>query len=154
MADSEDDYHLSLGRFIDGFSKLETLLTLLLRSEAGLLSPVGAALIPSVRIDQAVTTIRRVREAKKLPANRGLEKAFGQLKAIAQVRNDLVHYKWIGLSKDHLEAKLGAMRTAAVQAPSLVAYLRGLERQATTLRYRPRIRALMGLRVSRGSTTG
>ena len=68
-----------------------------------------------------------------------------------ELRNDLVHYKWIGHSPVELERELAHMRTLAANARSLVTYLRGIERRVTTAKFRPRIRRLLGLRAGRAA---
>jgi hypothetical protein len=62
------------------------------------------------------------------------------------LRNDLIHYKWIGMAPDRLQTELAYMRTLATGASDLIAYLRKLERQATTLGFRKRIRRLLQLK--------
>jgi hypothetical protein len=37
-----------------------------------------------------------------------------------ELRNDLVHYKWIGLRRDQLEGRLAEMRTAVASAGALI----------------------------------
>jgi hypothetical protein len=65
------------------------------------------------------------------------------------LRNDMVHYKWIGLSPAALESELSHMRTLVAGARTLVTYLRKIERRVTTLWFRRQIRALLGLRSPR-----
>jgi len=125
---------------------------------------VNALLISSARLcgphSISVDDLSRAIVADEFP--RRLSKAWSRYRAPAldrimkrrilkfmELRNDLVHYKWIGLRKDQLESRLAEMRTAAGSAGSLIKYLRGLERQVTTLRFRPRIRTLMGLRTTK-----
>jgi hypothetical protein len=66
-----------------------------------------------------------------------------------RLRNELVHYKWIGVRSEQLAADLAHMRTLAATAPELVSCLRRAERQVTTVSFRPRIRRLLGLRAGR-----
>jgi len=73
----------------------------------------------------------------------------GRMLRLMELRNDFVHYKWIGLAPATLQAELTHMRTIVTNAPSLVTYLRGLEREITTVKFRPRIRKLLKLRTSR-----
>ena len=63
-----------------------------------------------------------------------------------ELRNDLVHYKWIGRAPKDMESHLGHMRTVVGNVGSIVQELRKIERQVTTAKFRPRIRALLGLR--------
>jgi hypothetical protein len=63
-----------------------------------------------------------------------------------KLRNELVHYKWIGVPPEQLAGDLAHMRTLAATAPELVALLRDAERQVTTVSFRPRIRRLLGFR--------
>ena len=62
-----------------------------------------------------------------------------------ELRNDLVHYKWIGVPPARLEMDLAHMRTLAASASELVRHLRRTERLVTTAKFRPRIRRLLGL---------
>lgn len=68
-----------------------------------------------------------------------------------ELRNDLVHYKWIGRRPGDLQNDLDHMRTLVQSAPSLVVSLRRIERQVTTAKFRPRIRELLGLSSTRRS---
>jgi hypothetical protein len=68
-----------------------------------------------------------------------------------ELRNELVHYKWIGVAPARLEADLSHMRTLASSAPELVGHLRRAERLVTTAKFRPRIRRLLGLESPRAT---
>lgn len=72
---------------------------------------------------------------------------------LMKLRNDMVHYKWIGEHPDKLQSSLSHMRTTVQQAPTLVRYLRTIERQVTTARFRPRVRKLLKLMGSSASNT-
>lgn len=80
---------------------------------------------------------------KAPPLDRLIKK---RLDKFMTLRNQLVHYKWIGVTPERLAEDLGHMRTIAATAPELVTHLRRAERQVTTISYRPRIRRLLGLR--------
>ena len=75
----------------------------------------------------------------------------GRLRRFMELRNELVHYKWIGQKPADLQNSLAHMRTLVQGAPSLVANLRRLERQVTTAKFRPRIQELLGLSSARRS---
>jgi len=68
-----------------------------------------------------------------------------------ELRNDLVHYKWIGLKPAELKAGFTELRTVVNNTTFIIRYLRRLEKQVTTLKLRPGIRALPGLRGSKAA---
>jgi hypothetical protein len=84
---------------------------------------------------------------KAPPLDRTMKK---RMLEFMELRNELIHYKWIGHPPARLETELVHMRTLVGNVRSLVTYLKGIERQITTLKYRPRIRALLELGSARG----
>jgi hypothetical protein len=91
-AKAHDKHYLSLGRFIDSFAKLESMMQYLLWKKAGVSEQIAQSIFSGVRLDTARDFVRRIREAKRLKDSPLLTSAFLQIGIINQTRNDLVHY--------------------------------------------------------------
>lgn len=94
MRPADPAFYQALGRFIDAFAMTETALFQLLSFYVGIDSKMASAILSGVRIDGSISYIRRIM-AMKDPGSeprQELELLFGQLKEIADARNDIVHY--------------------------------------------------------------
>lgn len=87
-------YWQSLGRFIHQFSSVEQTVQLALWHYAKVSDDIGRAAFSGVRIDGAVTLIRRIAQVddEASLALVILDPVFDQLIAINAIRNDIVHY--------------------------------------------------------------
>ena len=86
-------YYLALGYFMQTFAVVEATMQVILWKASGIPDmKTATALLSGVKIDSAMSLIRRVRETKKLAEHMGLEHAFQQLGVINSARNDIVHF--------------------------------------------------------------
>lgn len=102
--DTEEDYWLALGEFIDTFSHAEQMMHSFLKHRAKVSREVGNSIFAGTRIDAAISFIKRIHTAEtgeeKIPAD--LEEIFNQLAAINSARNDIVHFGAINIGEDYL----------------------------------------------------
>jgi hypothetical protein len=87
-------YWLALGRFVDAFSRVESLAMAVFWRLTGLDIPTARALFSGVRLDAAKDNIRRLLEVQQAPKmlRDEVSAVFAQLTAINAARNDLLHY--------------------------------------------------------------
>ena len=90
--DSDDRYHLALGRFIDAFATAEHNLKFALGSVANVPRDTAQAIFSGVRVKQAIDFINRIFESRKTPIPLDLRNALGHMSAILSARDDIVHY--------------------------------------------------------------
>jgi len=89
----------AIGNFIQTFSMCEGNLLLVAIEQAKLDPILGKAIFSPLRVDDGITRIRRLMEAKKKRSKsaRELENMLDQLAVINKLRNDLVHLGlWAG----------------------------------------------------------
>ena len=91
---SDRDYLLALGEFIDQFARTEAMLHYVLRHFAKTSQNIGNAVFSGVRVDAAVSFIRRIAEVEDPgeTARKQIDFLFTHLAEINNLRNDIVHY--------------------------------------------------------------
>ena len=87
-------YWAALGLFANQFSKVERALYLVFVRRVGIPLPIANALFPGLRVDAMSKNLRRLAFAtsRKRHAGPFVETALVHLKAIADLRNDILHY--------------------------------------------------------------
>lgn len=85
-------YCLALGHFVHVFAKLEMALQIVLWAESGLDPLRGRALFSGVKVDQAVSLIRRLHEAQGRQLSPFYNYVLPQVSAINAERNRILHY--------------------------------------------------------------
>lgn len=92
---TNDEYHLALGRFVDAFATAEHNLKFALRTTAGTTDEVAQVLFSSTRVDAAINQIKQIKqiyEAKNEVLTEEVDSALIQMKTISTVRNTVLHY--------------------------------------------------------------
>lgn len=90
-----DKYYLALGHFIDDFAATEAQVLDVLCYYAKADKQTAKALFSGVRVDQAADFIRRLGQARKInpgPLAEISQNLLPQVKAITDLRNDIIHY--------------------------------------------------------------
>ena len=89
-----DRFYAALGRFVAEFSDVEAYLQTVMWRAAGVKPPVAPAVFSGVRIDQAISFMNRIADAKRWPKRRRDEFSYlsQQLGIINKLRNDILHY--------------------------------------------------------------
>lgn len=89
----EEAYFTALGRFVDRFARAELYTRFALWHYAKTKPDIARAVFSGVHVDTAITHIRRVLDAQRIPesARHGIGDILAQLKMISGVRNDLLH---------------------------------------------------------------
>jgi hypothetical protein len=89
-----EKYLLALGRFTHAFSRIEMFTTLALWVVSGVGQQMGRALLSGIRVDQAISVLRRVMDTENItgPQRDDLEPALQHLGMINKMRNDILHY--------------------------------------------------------------
>ncbi len=92
--DEAKAYFLALGEFIDQFARTEMFLHVILRHYAKINWDVGAAILSGVRVDTAMSFIKRITEIHDPGEETRIEinDLFQQLAEVNKLRNDIVHY--------------------------------------------------------------
>jgi hypothetical protein len=89
-------FYRALGEFVHTFARVEMTLAFVLWKTAGLNVTIAQTLLSGVRVDEAISLMRRVLEAKRLAKDSDLYKEIDnvltQLKIITGVRNQLLHH--------------------------------------------------------------
>lgn len=88
----QERYWMALGRFLDDFAHVESMLQTLLWVKADTSEETARAVFSGVRIDGAKDFIRRIAESRGDQIDPVLTRAFGQLTVLTTLRNDVVHY--------------------------------------------------------------
>jgi hypothetical protein len=94
LTEADQPYWQSLGRFISVYSKLEANLQTALWHFSGTPPEIARSVFSGTRVDQALSSIRRIGEAQKW-SDAKMErwsKISQQVSIITKVRNDIVHY--------------------------------------------------------------
>jgi hypothetical protein len=91
---NEATYHLALGRFVDAFARLETLLRMVLFRYARTPGQIGPAVFSGARTAVIQGYLRRLAEVNAIGPEQWavLEPVVRQLTIIADKRNDILHY--------------------------------------------------------------
>ena len=90
--DTEDSYHLALGRFIDQYATNEAVTQCLLSLEAGITAPAAQAVFSGTRTRTALGFIRRLYDATSRTLDHNLDRAMSHLVAITTVRDRIAHW--------------------------------------------------------------
>ena len=90
--DTEDSYHLALGRFMDQYATNEAITQSLLWREAGIEAPAAQAIFSGTRTQQALQFIRRLYAATGRTLDKNLERGMSHLAALTDVRNSIMHW--------------------------------------------------------------
>lgn len=85
-------YYLELGRFIQRFAGLEASLQSLLWKHANVSPEVARSIFSGVRVDQALSFIKRLHRAHDLNMHPLILEAFDQIGTINSARNMIIHY--------------------------------------------------------------
>lgn len=86
-----EKYWMTLGRFIQEFSQLETFIQVFLMIETKVDQTVAKAIFSGVRIDQGKSYIKRTRQALGKPDDKALNHIFEQITVITKARNEILH---------------------------------------------------------------
>jgi hypothetical protein len=89
---AQSQYFHTFGLFIDHFAHLESYLAWFLRETAGIDKPTARAVFSGVRVETAVSHIRRIYEARETEIDPLLASALTQVSVLNGLRNDLVHH--------------------------------------------------------------
>lgn len=92
LYDDHAEYHQALGVFVEMYASTERMTHILLWSVAGVDMPTGQAIWPSVRVSVAVSTIRRLHEARGETIPPLLDEALSHLITITGLRDNILHY--------------------------------------------------------------
>jgi hypothetical protein len=87
-------YLAALGRFVHAFSWVEDHVAILLWITADVQQPTAQALLSGVKIEQAISLLGRVMDAREIsgPDREALEEALRQVSLINKVRNEILHF--------------------------------------------------------------
>ena len=87
-------YYEALGRFVHVFAKVEMAMAFTLWRYAKTQRKIARAIFSGVRVESAMSLIKRLTEVADISANdrQELEYVFTQLGIINRARNDLIHY--------------------------------------------------------------
>jgi hypothetical protein len=96
---SKGPFHTSLGSFMDLFSAIESVLLFVVQFYAKTDWTVTKAMMSPLRVENAITTLNRIIEARRLRGKKisELKTVLTQLGEINKTRNDILHH---GLVKD------------------------------------------------------
>lgn len=89
--EASDEFLLELGRFVHGYSIVETMVHQLLVRISGVSDSVARAVFAGARVDQSTSWIRRIHIEQGRELHPALARAFVQLPLINSIRNDILH---------------------------------------------------------------
>lgn len=92
MTESEKEYYAALGKFIDYFSRAESVIQVVLWKVSDIEESVAKAIFSGTRTRTAVDFIKRVAETKDITIPQDIVEAFGHLNAINTARDNIVHW--------------------------------------------------------------
>jgi hypothetical protein len=122
------NYFRSLGEFMTIFSSVEVNLQMAVWEFAGLSEPVAKAILPSLRIEMAMSTINRIADTQSWNAEKRaeLEDMFWHLGEINKLRNDILHYgaamdgsEWITVTNKAFAHVPNKVRTLRISSTTL-----------------------------------
>lgn len=92
--ENERTYHLALGRFVDAFARVETLLQMVLCRHTRISHPASRAVFSGARTAVIRGYLRRLADVDMISAEQwaALEPVLQQLGIINDKRNDILHY--------------------------------------------------------------
>lgn len=89
-----EEYYSALGKFVDEFSRVEAVLPISVAAYAKLPENRARALLAGLRVEAAISHLRRLQEVDEVPAEhwKRLEPVLAQLAHLNSARNLLLHY--------------------------------------------------------------
>jgi hypothetical protein len=106
-----DAYFRNLGIFVHVFAFVEDWMLLLLHQFSNVHDKAAPALFSGLRVDQAISLIRRLYEAHGHAIDPELDHAFRQLATINSTRNDILHYGGLGPGDERIVSTRRAAHT-------------------------------------------
>lgn len=99
--DPYDQYQMVLGRFMTVFAGVEEIVYDLLVKTSGVELAIAPAIFSGVRMAEAISTIKRIHEARGAELSADIQQQFQRLLDINKTRNQLAHYgvKWDELGR-------------------------------------------------------